>query len=152
MVRTLFLKNQEQPMKILTEKIEIHTRGNTDIIDVTNKVQELITQSGLKEGSVLIFASGSTAGITTIEYEPELLKDLPELLEKIIPSNRPYHHDKTWGDGNGYAHLRASLLGPSLQVPFSKGHLLLGTWQQIVFIDFDNRSRQRKIIVQITGE
>lgn len=139
-------------MKILTEKIEIHTRGNTDIIDITNKVQEVITQSGLKEGSVLIFASGSTAGITTIEYEPGLLKDLPELFEKFIPSNRPYHHDKTWGDGNGFAHLRASMLGPSLQVPFSKGHLLLGTWQQIVFIDFDNRSRQRKIIVQITGE
>lgn len=139
-------------MKILTEKFEINTRGNTDIIDITTKVQEIITKSGLKEGNALIFAVGSTAGITTIEYEPGLLKDLPELFEKLIPSNRPYHHDKTWGDGNGYSHLRASMLGSSFQVPFSKGHLLLGTWQQIVFIDFDNRARQRKIIVQLIGE
>lgn len=139
-------------MKILTEKIEINTRGNTDIIDITTKVQEIITNSGLKEGNALIFAVGSTAGITTVEYEPGLLKDLPELFEKLIPSNRPYHHDKTWGDGNGYSHLRASMLGSSFQVPFSKGHLLLGTWQQIVFIDFDNRARQRRIIVQLIGE
>ncbi len=139
-------------MKILTEKIEINTRGNTDIIDITTKVQEIITQSGLKEGNALVFAVGSTAGITTIEYEPGLLKDLPELFEKLIPSNRPYHHDRTWGDGNGYSHLRSSMLGSSFQVPFSKGHLLLGTWQQIVFIDFDNRARQRKIIVQLIGE
>ncbi len=111
-------------MKILTEKFEINTRGNTDIIDITTKVQEIITKSGLKEGNALIFAVGSTAGITTIEYEPGLLKDLPELFEKLIPSNRPYHHDKTWGDGNGYSHLRASMLGSSFQVPFSKGHLL----------------------------
>jgi secondary thiamine-phosphate synthase enzyme len=139
-------------MKVITEKIEVNTRGNTDIIDITTKVQEIITNSGLKEGNALVFAVGSTAGITTIEYEPGLLKDLPELLEKLIPSSRPYHHDKTWGDGNGYSHLRASMLGSSFQVPFSKGYLLLGTWQQIVFIDFDNRSRQRKIIVQLIGE
>ncbi len=139
-------------MKIVTDKIEINTRGNTDIIDITTKVQEVITKSGVKEGNVLVFAVGSTAGITTIEYEPGLLKDLPELFEKLIPSNRPYHHDKTWGDGNGYAHLRASMLGASIQIPFSKGHLLLGTWQQIIFVDFDNRARQRKIIVQIIGE
>jgi secondary thiamine-phosphate synthase enzyme len=139
-------------MKVITEKIEVNTRGNTDIIDITTKVQEIITNSGLKEGNALVFAVGSTAGITTIEYEPGLLKDLPELFEKLIPSSRPYHHDKTWGDGNGYSHLRASMLGSSFQVPFSKGHLLLGTWQQIVFIDFDNRSRQRKIIVQLIGE
>lgn len=139
-------------MKVITEKIEVNTRGNTDIIDITTKVQEIITNSGLKEGNALVFAVGSTAGITTIEYEPGLLKDLPELFEKLIPSSRPYHHDKTWGDGNGYSHLRASMLGSSFQVPFSKGYLLLGTWQQIVFIDFDNRSRQRKIIVQLIGE
>ncbi|MFN4112151.1 MAG: secondary thiamine-phosphate synthase enzyme YjbQ [Ignavibacteria bacterium] len=139
-------------MKIQTESFELNTRGNTDIIDITTKVQEIITNSNLKEGNVLIFAVGSTAGLTTIEYEPGLLKDLPELFEKLIPSNRPYHHDKTWGDGNGYSHLRASMLGASLQIPFSKGHLLLGTWQQIVFIDFDNRARKRKIIVQMIGE
>lgn len=139
-------------MKIQTESFELNTRGNTDIIDITTKVQEIITNSNLKEGNVLIFAVGSTAGLTTIEYEPGLLKDLPELFEKLIPSNRPYHHDKTWGDGNGYSHLRASMLGASIQIPFSKGHLLLGTWQQIVFIDFDNRARKRKIIVQIIGE
>lgn len=139
-------------MKIITEKIELNTRGNTDIIDITNKVQEKITESGLKEGNVLIFAVGSTAALTTIEYERGLLRDLPELVEKLIPSNRPYHHDKTWGDGNGYSHLRASLIGASIQIPFSKGHLLLGTWQQIIYIDFDNRARQRKVIVQIFGE
>lgn len=139
-------------MKILTEGFEINTRGNTDIIDITTKVQEIITNSGLEEGNVLVFAVGSTAGLTTIEYEPGLLKDLPEIFEKLIPSNKAYHHDKTWGDGNGYSHLRASMLGASIQIPFSKGHLLLGTWQQIVFIDFDNRARRRKIIVQIIGE
>ncbi|MCX8057048.1 MAG: secondary thiamine-phosphate synthase enzyme YjbQ [Ignavibacteria bacterium] len=139
-------------MKVLTEKIEINTRGKTDIIDITHKVQEVISRSGIKEGNALVFAVGSTAGITTIEYEPGLLKDLPELFEKLIPSSKTYHHDSTWGDGNGYAHLRASMLGASLQIPFSRGELLLGTWQQIVFIDFDNRPRQRRIIVQLIGE
>ncbi len=139
-------------MKIISKSFELKTKGNTDIIDITSKVQEKINESGLKEGNVLVFAVGSTAGLTTVEYEPGLLKDLPEIFEKIIPSNKSYHHDKTWGDGNGYSHLRASILGASLQIPFSEGRLLLGTWQQIVFIDFDNRARSRKVIVQLIGE
>ena len=106
----------------------------------------------MKEGNILVFVPGATAGITTIEYEPGLLKDYPELMEKIIPSNKNYHHDMTWHDGNGFSHLRAALQGASFQVPFSDGNLLLGTWQQIILIDFDNRSRSRKVIVQITGK
>ncbi len=139
-------------MKILHFTIEKETRGFTDILDITDDVRHLLAKSGLENGSVLLFVPGSTGGLTTIEYEPGLLEDLPELFEKLIPSNRPYHHDKTWGDGNGFSHLRASLLGPSLNVPFSHGRLTLGTWQQIIFIDFDNRPRHRHLVVQIIGE
>lgn len=139
-------------MKIITEKIEFSTKGNSDIIDITSKIQNILSQSGLINGSVLIFAVGSTLGITTIEYEPGLIKDLPELLEKIIPSNRRYYHDDTWGDGNGHSHLRASLFGPSLTIPFANRKLLLGTWQQVICIDFDTRSRRREVIIQLTGE
>jgi secondary thiamine-phosphate synthase enzyme len=121
-------------------------------LNITNEVQSLISNSGLSEGSALVFVVGSTAGISTIEYEPGLMKDYPELMEKIIPSNRSYHHDGTWHDGNGYAHLRASLQGASFIVPFSAKQLLLGTWQQIILIDFDNRQRTRNVIVQLTGK
>jgi len=99
-----------------------------------------------------VFVPGSTGGITTIEYEPGLKRDLPEALDKIAPMNKTYHHDATWGDGNGFAHVRAAFIGPSLTVPFSDGRLHLGTWQQIVLLDFDNRSRHRRIVVQIMGE
>ncbi len=128
-------------MTIETHSINVKTRGNTDIIDITDEVQEKIDSSGFTEGNVLVFAGGSTAGITTIEYEPGLLKDYPEFFEKIAPSNRSYQHDNTWHDGNGYAHIRAALQGASLTVPFSKGKMLLGTWQQIILVDFDNRSK-----------
>jgi len=138
-------------MTIETHKINLKTRGNTDIIDITGKVQNIIDTSGFAEGNALVFAGGSTAGITTIEYEPGLLRDYPEFLEKLVPSGKSYHHDNTWHDGNGYAHIRAALQGASFTVPFSDGNLLLGTWQQIILIDFDNRSRNRNIIVQITG-
>ena len=139
-------------MDIETRSFNINTRGNTDIIDITDEVQSQINSAGFTEGSVLIFVGGSTAGITTIEYEPGLLKDYPNFFEKIVPSALSYQHDHTWHDGNGHSHIRAALQGASFTVPFSKGALLLGTWQQIILVDFDNRSRNRKIIVQITGK
>ena len=139
-------------MNIETHSFSLKTRGNCDIIDITGKVEEIISERKFEEGNVLIFASGSTAGITTIEYEPGLLKDYPAFLEKIIPGNVRYEHDNTWHDGNGHAHIRAALQSASLTVPFNHGNLLLGTWQQIIFIDFDNRSRSREVIVQVTGK
>ncbi|MFQ5637804.1 MAG: secondary thiamine-phosphate synthase enzyme YjbQ [bacterium] len=139
-------------MKIITNTFEISTRGHTDIQDITPHVQNIVSHSGLQEGSVTVFISGSTAGVTTIEYEPGLLKDLPEAFEKFAPTGVTYHHDATWGDGNGYAHVRAALLGPSFTAPFKDGRMILGTWQQIVVIDFDNRSRNRNVVVQITGQ
>ena len=138
-------------MKIVTETFNVETRGFNDIVDITNYVQENVRNSDIKEGNVLVFVPGATAGITTIEYEPGLLKDYPEFMEKIIPSNRDYHHDMTWHDGNGFSHLRATLQGASFQVPFKDSRLLLGTWQQIILVDFDNRSRSRKVISQIMG-
>ena len=139
-------------MKVLTFSLERQTQGLTSIFDITSEVIDYLTQSGISDGLVTVFVPGSTAAITTIEYEPGLLKDLPEFLEKIIPQNKSYHHDKTWGDGNGYAHLRAALLGPSLSVPVQNERMILGTWQQIILIDFDNRPRMRNIVVQIIGE
>ncbi|RJP72286.1 MAG: YjbQ family protein [Ignavibacteriales bacterium] len=138
-------------MEIKTNYIERQTKGYNDIIDITAEVQEIISDSGFTEGSVLLFVVGSTGALTTIEYEPGLKKDLPELMERLIPSNKTYHHDNTWHDGNGYAHLRASLQGPSLTIPFSNSQLILGTWQQIILIDYDNRPRKRKVVVQLTG-
>lgn len=120
--------------------------------DVTGQVQEIVGKSKIKNGSVIVFVMGSTAGVTTIEYEPNLVKDLQEFFEKIIPQDVKYYHNKTWGDNNGFSHLRASLLGPSLAVPVIDGKLQLGTWQQIIFVDFDNRPRKREILVQVAGE
>ena len=139
-------------MDIKTFEFPVKTKGFTDIIDITTQVEKILNDSRFTEGSILIFASGATAGITTIEYEPGLLKDYPEFFEKIIPSNVSYAHDETWHDGNGFSHIRASLQGASFTVPFSGGKLLLGTWQQIILVDFDNRSRNRKVVVQITGK
>jgi len=139
-------------MKIITDKITVSTKGFNDIIDITEKVQGILREHQVKNGNVTIFVSGSTAGVTTIEYEPGLLKDLPEAFERIAPMNKRYHHDSRWGDDNGYAHVRASILGASLTVPFADGKLLVGTWQQIVLVDFDNRPRTRNIVVQIIGE
>ncbi len=138
-------------MTVRTETLRFQTGGFTDIIDITDKVREVVREHGLHEGNVVVFVPGATAGVTTIEYEPGLLRDLPEAFDKIAPEGRRYHHDERWGDGNGFSHVRASLLGPSLTVPFSGGDLLLGTWQQIVLIDFDNRSRSRNVIVQVNG-
>ncbi len=139
-------------MKIITDYIPIATKGFSDIIDITSDVSGVVKKTGLKSGTVTVFISGSTAGITTIEYEPGLLKDLPEAFEKIAPQNQRYHHNETWHDGNGFSHVRAAMLGCSLTVPFKDSRLLLGTWQQIVVIDFDNRSRQREVVLQIMGE
>ncbi|MDP2366579.1 MAG: secondary thiamine-phosphate synthase enzyme YjbQ [Ignavibacteria bacterium] len=134
-----------------THSIALKSKGDCDIINITNKVQEIVQVNNFTEGNALIFVPGSTAGITTIEYEPGLLKDYPNFFEKIIPKNTNYHHDNTWHDGNGHSHVRASLQGASFTVPFKDKSLILGTWQQIIFIDFDNRSRNREIIVQLTG-
>ena len=139
-------------MEIETYSISFSTKGNCDIVDITDDVSMLISKNEFIEGNVIIFAGGSTAGITTIEYEPGLLKDYPKFFDRIAPVNINYEHDNAWHDGNGHSHIRAALQGASLTVPFSKGRLLLGTWQQIIFIDFDNRSRKRKITVQITGK
>lgn len=139
-------------MEIRTDFIQISTRGHSDIVDITPQIHELLIQTGFEEGQITVFATGATAAVTTIEYEPGLLKDIPEALDRIAPEDAHYHHDATWGDGNGNSHVRASIVGPSLTVPFVSGRLLLGTWQQIVFVDCDNRNRQRKIPVQIIGK
>jgi len=137
---------------VKTYKLSLKSKGYNEIHEITEKVQSLVNQSNLNEGNVLCFVTGSTASITTVEYEPGLIKDIPEALEIIAPMNKFYHHDNTWHDGNGYAHIRASFLGPSLTVPFISGKLLLGTWQQIILIDFDNKTRNREIVIQIHGE
>jgi len=139
-------------MKITTSAINLSTKGNPDLIDITGRVAEILKSSKLKKGSVTVFVVGSTAAITTFEFEPGLVKDIRDLYEKLIPSNKHYAHDETWGDANGFSHLRAALQGPSLTIPFDDGKLLLGTWQQVVLAEFDNRPRDRKIIVQIVGE
>ncbi|MBI9072041.1 MAG: YjbQ family protein [Melioribacteraceae bacterium] len=139
-------------MDIKTLNFNIKTKGFSDIIDITNEINKCIGESFLQEGSALIFAPGATNGITTIEYEPGLLQDYPEFWEKLVPSSQTYKHDETWNDRNGFSHIRASLQGNSLTIPFIDGKMILGTWQQIVFIDFDNRGRNRKVIVQVTGK
>ena len=139
-------------MTIVTESTTIQTRGNCDIIDITSEVAEKVNESAISDGTVTLFITGSTAGITTIEYEPRLVTDFKNMWDRIIPQNLPYEHDKTWGDGNGHSHVRASMLGASLTIPFVNKRLTLGTWQQIVFIDFDNRPRSRKLMLQIMGE
>jgi len=137
---------------IKTKSISLSTKGDTDIIDITDKVSRLIEESEIKSGVVTIFVPGSTGGLTTVEYEPGLIKDLKEVFEELFPYKKNWAHNATWGDGNGASHIRASMLGPSLTVPFVDGEMTLGTWQQIIFIDFDVRSRTRKLIVQIMGE
>ena len=138
----------------MTELHFLHfkTRGENDIVNITDDIKKIIRRSNLTQGTALIFVPGATGALSTIEYEPGLLTDLPELMETLIPKRNLYHHNETWHDGNGHSHLRATLIGPSLTVPFYKKEPLLGTWQQIVFMEFDNRSRKRKIITQLIGE
>ena len=135
-----------------SETILLSTKGFSDIIDITDRVDSVIGRSRVENGLVTVFCSGSTGAVTTIEYESGVLRDLQKAIEKIAPSNIPYEHDKRWGDGNGFSHVRAALMKPSLTLPLVKGRLALGTWQQIVFIDFDNRKRERNILVQVMGE
>jgi secondary thiamine-phosphate synthase enzyme len=137
---------------IRTIQFALQTRGHCDVKDVTSTVSEALTSSGLQEGHATVFVAGSTAGVTTVEFEPGLVKDLNEFFQKIIPEGPDYHHHDTWGDDNGSSHVRAALLKPSLTIPFVKGKLLLGTWQQVVVIDFDTRPRNRDVIVQLAGE
>jgi secondary thiamine-phosphate synthase enzyme len=137
---------------VITKQITLHTKGNGDIVDITSDVAEAVAASEITSGTVTVFIAGSTAGVTTVEYEPGLVADLQELWERIVPSDIEYQHNRRWHDGNGHSHVRASLLGASLTVPFENKNLILGTWQQIVVVDFDNRSRSRQVILQIMGE
>lgn len=139
-------------MGVVTEHIKLKTEGDNQVIDITESIAEHVSGSGLKNGAVTVFIPGATGGITTIEYEPGLVKDIKTLFERIAPQKGEYAHNLTWGDGNGCSHVRASLLGPSITIPFINKKLQLGKWQQVIVVDFDNRPRSRDIIVQIIGE
>lgn len=132
-------------------EMSLRTQGYGDSHDITEAVADFVRESGQDRGTVTVFVPGSTAGVTTIEFEPGAVSDLQAAMERIAPSDLPYAHDARWGDGNGFSHVRAAVLGPSVSVPFAGGRLLLGTWQQIILMDFDNRSRNRSVIVQVTG-
>lgn len=137
---------------VITERLEIDTRGDGDVIDLTDRIATRVAEHRLREGQVLLFVGGSTGALTTIEYEPGAVRDLKELFERIAPVAHRYHHEEAWHDGNGHSHVRASLLGPSLTLPVSNGELLCGSWQQVVFVDFDNRPRRRRVVIQLVGE
>jgi len=137
---------------VVTKRVGLQSKGNCDIIDITHEVEQQLAETDITSGIVTLFISGSTAGISTIEFESGLLSDFQGMWERNIPRDIPYKHDRAWGEGNGYSHVRASLLGASLVIPFSDKKLALGTWQQIVLVDFDNRPRSRQIVVQIIGE
>jgi secondary thiamine-phosphate synthase enzyme len=139
-------------MTVFSSQIELETRGDADVIDVTGHVKKLVERSKLRDGIGCIFVPGATGSITTIEYEPGCIADLRRLLDQLAPERRDYEHEKRWGDGNGHSHLRAALLGPSVAFPFARGEPVLGTWQSIVFLDFDNRARSRRLFVQLVGE
>ena len=139
-------------MTVISKAIHISTKGNCDMIDITTEIAGEISNSTINNGIATIFIAGSTAGITTMEYETGLVSDFKDMWERNVPLNLPYQHDRRWGDGNGYSHVRASLQGPSLVVPFANKKMTLGTWQQIVVVDFDNRPRDREIILQLLGE
>ena len=138
-------------MKVVTSEFHVTSKGNADMIDITGYIREAIEEHQFVEGSATVFVPGATGGVTTIEFEPGLREDFPKFFDKIAPENAVYKHDETWHDGNGHSHVRASLLGPSLTVPFSEAHLILGQWQQIVLVDFDNKPRERRVIVQLIG-
>ncbi len=139
-------------IEMITESLPLSTNGFTDIIDISSDLQQLLSKHSFIEGHMLVFVSGSTAGLTTIEYEGGLKKDLKEWFERWIPMEAHYHHNERWHDGNGYAHIRASILKPFLTIPFTKQRLNLGTWQQVILVDFDNRPRQRNLVVQMFGK
>lgn len=138
-------------MSVITEYLHFSTKGNCQIIDITSEVQDKLKKLTIKNGIVNISVVGSTGGLSSCEFEPGLVKDIKDIFDKLIPAGE-YHHDATWGDGNGHSHLRATLIGSSVTFPFNDRKILLGTWQQIIFIDFDNRNRQREIVLQFIGE
>ncbi len=137
---------------VKTENIKLETRGYCDLIDITDKVAEAVEKSGISRGIVTVFVPGATGGLSTIEYEGGLVRDFQEFMERILPEGSFYHHNARWGDGNGFSHMRASLIGPSITVPFNDKRMALGTWQQIIFIDFDNKRRSRQLVCQVMGE
>ena len=137
---------------IVSERIQIQTRGDGHILDITDQVSRKLRDSGLQDGIITLFTPSSTSALTTIEYESGVVHDLQQLFDRIVPPDIDYRHNLRWGDGNGHAHVRHALLGPSLTIPFVQGQMTLGTWQQIVFADFDNRARSRSLVVQIMGE
>ena len=139
-------------MTVACKRIQISTHGHGEMLNVTSEIAREVNNSGLNSGTVTVFIPGSTAGVTTIEFEPGLIKDIKKLGERLAPSEAEYAHNETWGDGNGFSHIRAAVIGPSLTVPFNDKKLLLGTWQQIVIIDHDNRSRTRDVAVQLIGD
>ena len=139
-------------MPVASTTLELRTKGDAQVVDITDQVRAALEESGLSDGIGCVFVPGATGGVTTIEYEPGCVADLQRLFDELAPPNRDYEHERRWGDGNGHSHLRAALLGPSLSFPFSDKKPSLGTWQQIVFVDFDNRPRSRKLIVQLVGE
>ena len=136
---------------MITTEISVDTTSGTDIVDVTRQIVDILRREKMDDGEVVLFIPGSTAALTTIEYEDGAVEDLKRAIERIAPQGMDYAHDRRWGDGNGYAHVRAALLGPSLTIPFHEGRLLLGTWQQVILLDFDNRPRKRRIIVRLRG-
>ena len=139
-------------MTVVTKHVQVVSVGENDVIDLTQEVQRCVSETQLTSGVVVVFVSGSTAAVTTMEYEPGLVKDFPEMLERVAPKGRAYEHQKTWHDNNGHSHVRASLVGPSLAVPFVDGKLALGTWQQVVLVELDVHPRTRKVVLQIVGE
>lgn len=139
-------------MSVATRHVSLETEGNCDIRDITGEVTSELRRTGMKSGIVTVFVPGATGGVTTVEFEDGLVRDLREMFDSVAPQGKRYHHDLKWHDGNGHSHVRASLLGPSLTVPFSDGELILGTWQQIVFVDFDVRRRSRRLVLQFIGE
>lgn len=139
-------------MSVKSLSISFNTRGNTDVLDITDQVAACLAEAGLQNGIVALFCPSSTSALTTLEYEPGAIKDLKRLLDEIIPADRPYAHHAAWNDYNGHSHIRSALLGPSLVVPFVDGRLTLGTWQQIIYLDFDIRPRNRELMVQVIGE
>ena len=139
-------------MKVFSDTIQLHSEREGDIIDMTTQLSTIVKESKIKNGTLTIFVSGSTAAVTTIEYEPGLVHDFPEMLSRIVPKEIEYEHDNTWHDGNGHSHVRSSLIGPSITIPIISGKLTLGTWQQVVLLEMDTRSRNRTVVLQIIGE
>ena len=137
---------------VRSTSITLSTRGNADIHDITEQISNAVAESGMKDGTATVFCPSSTSAVTTIEYEDGALSDLKRLFDEIVPAGRDYAHDARWHDGNGHSHVRAALLGPSISIPFVNGRLTLGTWQQVIYVDFDNRPRRRELVIQLIGE